>query len=196
MDGGSAFRRTFHVASPVFLLYFAVPEVLGPALTRTAVTLLFLGTAWCIEIARIALGLRLIGMRVYEGQRVSAYAQGSVGLAFALFLVADPRIVVPVFVGMAWIDPLAHLARKRGWPRVVPAAAYAAVFLAASVAIEAAFGGFPWPTRLVFAVLATASAIAVEGPFLHQIDDDLLMLVVPMTILVVAGAALAALGLG
>jgi hypothetical protein len=195
MDGGSAFRRSFHLASPVFLGYYLVPDDLGAGLTKTAVTLLFLGTAWCIEMARMALGLRLIGMRAYEGQRISAYAQGSVGLAFALFVIGDPRIVIPVFVGMAWIDPLAHVARKRGWSRAVPAGAYAALFLAAAAIIEPVYGGFPTTIRLLFAAVATVTAIAVEGPFLHQLDDDLLMQVVPMTILAGLAYAVAAYGL-
>lgn len=195
MDGGSAFRRAFHLASPVFLAYYLLPEVLGPALTRTAVTLLFLGTAGCIEIARIALGLRLFGMRPYEGQRVSAYAQGAFGLAIGLFLIGDPRIVIPVFVGMAWIDPLCHLARTRRVSRAWVAAAYAAVFLAMSLAIEPVFGGIPWPARIGFAAVATASAIAVEGPFLQQIDDDLLMQIVPMGLLAGLAALLADRGL-
>ena len=134
MEGASAFRRAFHLASPVFLGYYALPGDLGGGITRTAVTLLFLGTAACVEIARIALGVRLFGMREYEGERVSAYAQGSLGLAFGLFVIQDPRIVVPVFIGMAWIDPLCALARKKGWYRGIPILAYAALFLAVEAA--------------------------------------------------------------
>src|SRR2546427_1951978 len=113
MDGNAAFRRAMHIVSPVFLSFYLLPEDLRPGsgVTRTSVTLLFLGTAACIEIARIALGVRLFGMRPYEGQRVSAYAQGALGLGLALFLFGDllggraPYFVVPVFLGMAWIDP-------------------------------------------------------------------------------------------
>src|SRR5256885_12889223 len=52
-------------------------------------------------------------MRPYEGKRVSAYAQGALGPALAFFLfdhllgTRAPYFVVPVFLGMAWIDPLA-----------------------------------------------------------------------------------------
>src|SRR2546427_126366 len=108
MDGNAAFRRAMHIVSPIFLSYYLLPEQLGAGITRTSVTLLFLGTAACIEIARIALGIRLFGMRPYEGKRVSAYAQGALGLALAFFLFGDllgtraPYLVVPVFLGMAW----------------------------------------------------------------------------------------------
>src|SRR5712691_8677144 len=144
MDRSSAFRRFFHIISPVFMGYYLLPEELGGPNTHIrlmAVTLLFLGTAACVEIARIALGIRLFGMRPYEGQRVSAYAQGALGLALAFFLFGNllgtraPYLVVPVFLGMAWIDPLAALARRRSWPRAAVVTAYFVLFLATEYAM-------------------------------------------------------------
>jgi hypothetical protein len=140
---------------------------------------LFVGTALCIEIARIALGIRLLGLRPYEGRRVSAYAQGLLGLAFGLFVIRDPRIVVPVFLGMAWIDPLAALCRRRGWSRIVPTAAYLGLFLATTVLMKS----FALANALLFAFAATASAMIMEGPKVKQVDDDLLLQVVPMVLL-------------
>ncbi len=187
MDGSSAFRRAVHIVSPIFLAYYLIPETLPGGITRTAVTLLFLGTAACIEIARMALGIPLLGLRPYEGQRVSAYAQGALGLAFGLFVIKDPNIVVPVFLGMAWIDPLAAFSRKRKWPRGLVVGAYFGLFLAA----EFALGGIPsWSVWFLFAALATAAATLMEGPKIPQVDDDLLMQVVPMAVLALASAVL------
>lgn len=180
MDVSSVFRRVFHVISPVFLGYYLLPEDLGGGVTRTSVTLLFVGTAACIEIGRIALGIRLFGMRPYEGQRLSAYFQGTLGLAVALFLVRDPAIVVPVFLGMAWIDPLAALSRKKSWPRGLVVVAYFALFLGTEVVMNA-IPSFTW--QFILAVVATAAAMFMEGPKHPQVDDDLLMLVVPMAVL-------------
>src|SRR5438046_3447341 len=149
------------------------------------VSVLFVGTALCIEIARIALGIRLLGLRPYEGQRVSAYAQGLLGLAFGLFVIRDPRIVVPVFLGMAWVDPLAALCRRRGWPRFVPTAAYLVLFLSTVFIMKS----FAIPNALLFSIAATAVAMAMEGPKLRQIDDDLLLQVVPMVVLYLLAAA-------
>src|SRR5256884_9232440 len=129
MDRHAVFRRSFHIISPIFLGYYLLPESLGGGITRTALSVVFVGTALCIEVARIALNIRLLGLRPYEGQRVSAYAQGLLGLAFGLFVIRDPRIVVPVVLGMAWIDPLAALCRKSGWARGVPTAGDLALFL-------------------------------------------------------------------
>jgi hypothetical protein len=187
MDVSSAFRRTFHVISPIFLGYYLLPESLPGGISRTSVALLFVGTATCIEIARIALGIKLLGMRTYEGQRTSAYFQGLGGLAIGLFLIRDPAIVVPVFLGMAWIDPLAAVARKKGWPRPLVVVAYFGLFLGTEIAMNAV-PGLTW--QFAFAALATAAAMIVEGPKHKQLDDDLLMQVVPMAVLWIVAATL------
>lgn len=186
MDRGAAFRRAFHIASPLFLCYYLIPEQVTPNITRMSLALLFIGTAGCIEIARIALGIKLFGMRPYEGQRVSAYAQGLIGLAFGLFVIKDLRIVVPVFLGMAWVDPFAAFCRRRNVSRVVPTATYFAIFVGAS----ALLGSFSLDFLFLYGIVATATAILMEGPLIPQVDDDLLMQVVPMTVLGILFAVL------
>src|SRR2546426_251505 len=118
----------------------------------------------------------MFGMRTYEEQRVSAYAQGALGLAFGLFVIRDPRIVIPVFIGMAWIDPLAGLCRRRGWNRVIPTATYFALFLGTVLLMHS----FAIQNALFFSAAATVAAILVEGPKHVQIDDDFLIQVFPM----------------
>src|SRR2546430_6398783 len=179
MERNAAFRRVFHILSPAFLAYYLIPETLADGITRTGLSVVFVGTALCIEIARIALGIRLLGLRPYEGQRVSAYAQGLLGLAFGLFVIRDPRIVVPVFLGMAWIDPLAALCRRRGWPRFVPTAAYLVLFLSTVFLMKS----FAIPNALLFSVAATAVGLVRGGPKFRQIDEDLLLQAVPMVVL-------------
>lgn len=179
MDGPATFRRIFHLASPVFLTYYLFPDPLGRDVPKLAVALLFVGTASCIEVARISLGVKLFGMRPYEGNRVSAYAQGMLGLAFGIFLIRDPRIVVPVFLGMAWIDPLSAYCRMRKVSRLVPGAAYFALFLGTVILMNV----FALRYALFYAGVATFVSIAVEGPRIPQVDDDLLMQVVPEVIL-------------
>src|SRR5437660_12420658 len=109
MDRHAVFRRSFHIISPIFLGYYLLPESLGGGITRTALSVVFVGTALCIEIARIALTIRLLGLRPYEGQRVSAYAQGLLGLALGLFVIRHPPIRVPGFRAMSCLDPHAPL---------------------------------------------------------------------------------------
>ncbi len=192
MDRAAGFRRIFHIVSPIFLSYFVLPDQITPNITKVSLAVLFVGTAACIEITRIALGVKLFGMRPYEGQRVSAYAQGLLGLVIGIFVVQDPRIVIPVFLGMAWIDPFRSAARRRHWPVALPIAAYAALFFAAQSLVP----GVPSLTaRVVYAAIATTVAMAVEGPRIPQLDDDLTMQLLPMAALVVTMALIPAAGL-
>ncbi len=179
MDRAVTFRRVFHLVSPAFLSYYILPDQITPNIGRLSLTLLFIGTAGCVEIARIALGVKLFGMRPYEGQRVSAYAQGMVGLVYGLFVIRDPRIVVPVFLGMAWIDPLAAYCRTHGHSRIIPTGTYLGVFVAAELLMRS----FSVPYTLLYGAVATAAAVLAEGPKIPQVDDDLLMQVIPMTVL-------------
>lgn len=189
MDRSAAFRRAFHIASPIFLSYYLLPDTITPNITKLSLAILFIGTAFCIEIARIALGIRLFGLRPYEGQRVSAYAQGLLGLTIGIFVVQDQWIVVPVFLGMAWIDPFLAYARRRKWPVLFPAAAYFLLFFAA----ESLVVGVPGlAARLIFATISTVVAVAVEGPRIPQVDDDLFMQLAPMAALLVAMAIIPA----
>ncbi len=177
MDRSAAFRRVFHLVSPAFLAYYLIPVQVTPNISRLSLLVLFVGTAACVEIARIALGIRLFGMRPYEGQRVSAYAQGLLGLVVGIFVIQNPLIVVPVFMGMAWIDPLRSLCRRRRWTVVLPIAAYAALFFTMQTVIP----GIPSVTaRVLYAAVATVVAMAVEGPRIPQVDDDLMMQILPM----------------
>ncbi len=200
MDRSAIFRRIFHVASPAFLAYYLIPVNVTSNITRLSLALLFIGTAGCIELARIALGLRLFGMRPYEGQRVSAYAQGLLGLTVGIFLVplfVSPErlaesVVVPVFFGMAWIDPLRSLCRKKRWPVVLPISAYALLFFVA----QSLVGAVPsWTAQLVYTATATVVAMSVEGPRIPQVDDDLMMQILPMAALVVMIALVPPMGL-
>ncbi len=192
MDRGAIFRRAFHLASPVFLSYYLLPDQITPNITRLSLALLFIGTAGCVEIARIALGIRLFGMRPYEGQRVSAYAQGLLGLSFGLFVIQDPRIVVPVFIGMAWIDPLAGYCRRHDLTFLVPALAYFTIFAVTSAVLHS----FSAVNTVFYGMTAAGVAVVMEGPKIPQVDDDLLMQVLPMVALyflfVVAGTGFTA----
>ncbi len=192
MDGGSTFRRAFHIASPLFLSYYLLPDTITPNISKLSLAILFVGTAGCIEIARMALGVKILGLRPYEGQRVSAYAQGLLGLTIGIFVVRDPRIVVPVFLGMAWIDPFRSLARRRHWPVALPIASYAVLFFTTQSLIPTV----PSLTaRAVFTAIATTVAMAVEGPRIPQLDDDLSMQLLPMAALLVAMVLVPTIGL-
>jgi len=171
------FRRLFHLASPVFLLYYWIPEDLGSTgIRREALLLLAVGTVLAVDVARIALRIPVFGLRKYEAGRVSAYAWGTLGLAlgFAFF---PPVLVIPAFCGMAWIDPLCAWARRTGRYPWVPAIGYGAVF--ASLLGIPGSGLNPLEIAALTAI-ATPVALLAEYPDVRVVDDDFLMTIVSL----------------
>ena len=172
------FRRLFHLASPVFLLYYWIPRDLGnPAtgLTREALLVLAVGTVLAVDIGRLALRIPVFGLRKYEAGRMSAYAWGTIGLGLALAFFPPP-LVIPVFCGMAWVDPLAAWSRKTGRYPWVPAPAYALTV----AFLLAAIGGFDPLEILALTAIATPVALLAEYPDIRVVDDDFTMTIVPL----------------
>ncbi len=168
------FRRLFHLASPVFLVYYWIPDPLAPGLSRLSLTLLLFGTAMGVEVVRVALRIPLFGLRGYETERPSAYAWGSIGLLIGL-LFFPPFLVIPAFCGMAWVDPLCSWFRRRGNYPALPASAYAAVFVGFLSAAH-----LPIAIIAILTAVATPSALLAEYPQIRDVDDDFLMTVVPL----------------
>jgi len=168
------FRRVFHLASPVFLGYYWIPEDLGFGITRFSLTLLLFGTVMGIEVVRVALRIPLFGLRGYETERPSAYAWGSIGLLVGL-LFFPMFLVIPAFCGMAWVDPICSWSRRRRLYPAAPAVAHAAVFLAFLTA-----AGLPPAIVLLLTAVATPSALLAEYPQIPAVDDDFLMTVVAL----------------
>ncbi len=186
MDRSTFVRRAFHLASPAWLVWYWMPPDSWVGVRKELVLLLFLCGALLIEATRLITGRHILGLRAHERERVSAYAQGGLGLAIGL-LFFPGEYVIPAFCGMAWIDPLcAYTRRTRGYPWF-PLVAYTvlATFLFLVVVPLAAFGTTPVPwTRVAFlAPSAAVAAIAVERPNLKHVDDDFIMHIVPLLVL-------------
>ena len=191
MDRATLIRRAFHLTSPVWLIWYWMPPDSWIGVKKEYVLLFFLCGALLIEAARLITGRRIVGLRDYEQDRMSAYAWGSLGLALGL-LFFPGQLVIPTFWGMAWIDPLCGYARRRGGYPQYPVLAYLGLWLAVSFAVvplapyrTAPIGGL---NLVLLGLVATALAIAVERPNLKYVDDDFLMFVVPL--LALAGLTL------
>ena len=193
MDRATLVRRGFHLASPVWLVWYWMPPDAGIGMRKELVLLLLLCGALLIEATRLITGRQFLGMRDYEANRVSAYAWGALGLAIGL-LFFPGQIVIVTFWGMAWIDPLAGWARRdRGYPWV-PFLGYLAlaVILSLGLVPTAPYRTSPWNLGLIaaFAPLAAVVALAAERPNLKHVDDDFLMHVAPMITLAILSAML------
>ncbi len=172
---GSTFRRAFHLASPVFLVYYLLPDDLWVGLPKPLLAFLLWAVTLVIEVLRLVLEVDIIGIREYEKDQVSAYFWGGTGLVIGLLFFPPPFVVVAM-VGMAWVDPLCALARNtRGYP-VVPLIVYGVIaFTGVWVLTD-----FPLVSALMIALLGTSLAIAAEYPNVELVDDDFTMQLVPL----------------
>ncbi len=132
-----------------------------------------------IELIRMTFELKIFGLKEHESKRVSAYVWASFGFALA-FLLFEPVLVVPVIFGMAWIDPLCGWLREkgRGYP-VVPIIVYAFLMLTILLLIS----NYSVLKIIILAVVGSITAISSEHPDLKHVDDDFLMVIIPLVIL-------------
>ncbi|MDX1534489.1 MAG: hypothetical protein R3291_02590 [Thermoplasmata archaeon] len=184
-DEGPILRRAIHIASPVFLAYYLLPEDLGIGLPKLLVAALLWLVTLVIELLRLLGRLEILGIRDYERGQISAYFWGGTGLFLGLALFPPAFVVVAMF-GMAWIDPLCALTRRRGGYPWVPLVAYLAL---AGVGL-ALLTAFSLPAVLSVALVAAVVAIAAEYPRLRWIDDDFTMFMVPLLAMTALGALL------
>ena len=175
MDLGHWTRRLVHLCAPLFLVYYLVPdEVYG--VDKRVWLVLLLAVVLAFEAVRLWRGWTFLGLREYEAGRVSAFAWASIGLTFT-FLFFPLELAAPAVTGMAFTDPLIGELRRREsdlYP-LVPAVFYFALVLAIFIALM----GWSWQVVLA-SVVGTVLAIGVERIRTKYVDDDFLMMVVPL----------------
>jgi len=169
-------RRVVHVCAPLFCVYYFLPDPLLPGLARSEGLLLVMLFALGFEALRLIFRIKVPGMRSYEFDRPSAASYTAVALTFA-FLYFPIELVLPVLMGMGWVDPLIGELRQKGSKMnpVLPVVAYFSIMLV----------GLGYFYGLTFPVLISAALIAPITVFLEAIrfrflDDDLVLTVVPL----------------
>lgn len=175
MDREARLRRVIHLSAPLYLIYYALPSPLwheGPP--REVGLLAVLATVLLVEMFRLHFGFRVPGLRGYEGKRLSAGAWAAIGMAFAM-LFFPMSLAAPAIAGMAFIDPLISALRRTSWYPWVPL--LAGLLLALAILLL-----FYPPSIRVAAAAAVASvlAVGVEALRCRRVDDDFLMVVVPL----------------
>ena len=177
MDEGHLIRRLVHLTTPLFLVYYFLPDPLWPnGLSKGLGLVLFLFVALAAEAVRLKMSWNIMGMREYESRRMSAAAWTAIGLTFA-FLLFPLWLVAPAVMGMAFIDPLIGELRMRK-SKLYPAVPIVAYF----VLVFAVLGWLKGPdaVALLATFFATALAIIFEKQRWKYFDDDFLMIVVPL----------------
>jgi hypothetical protein len=169
-------RRVLHIFSPIFLVYYFVPEDTWIGLAKEVLLLVILLAVLVSELVRIIFRPRIFGLKHFEQKQISAYVWASFGFAMA-FLLFESVLVVPVIFGMAWIDPLCGWLRrkKRGYP-LVPLVGYAVMMMFTLLLIS----DFSLPKVIMMGLASSPVAIASEYPNLRYMDDDFTMVFFPL----------------
>ena len=177
MELGEGLRRLVHMSMPVLLVYYWLPDPILPgSISKPLALMLILIAVLLFEIYRLRTGMRIVGMRPYEEKRVSAAAWAAVAIAIAL-LFFPLSSAGPAFFGMAWVDPLCGVLRRRK-SALYPALPLVVYFLLAL----AVMGLIVAPSLLVAAAAAVGAPLAIlfEGNRVKKVDDDFTMIIVPM----------------
>ena len=184
--GDRLWRRILHGLGALALVYYALPDDFFVVLPKLDVLLLALAAVLVLEALRHLIGLEIPTIRDYEREWVGSFAVFATAIVAVILVFPEP-IAAAVVLGTALVDPLAGELRRREGSRAVelgvPFASYAVLAFAGLAAI----GRWPVVDAAALAVLAGATAVAVERPKVWWFDDDLAMTLVPAVALYLVG---------
>ena len=181
MDTGHVARRLFHLSAPFVLIYYFFPEdflIIGREMVLISVFSLIM----ILEISRLMRKKVYFGMRDYEATQLSAYAWATIGV-FISFMFFPMLFVIPAITGIGWTDPLIGEMNKRkmkGYP-IIPIIVYFLItFFSFFLFAEPLGYDMGIPLMIILALAGSVVAITVEKPRIKEIDDDFLMMVIPL----------------
>ncbi len=181
MEYDHYFRRIFHLCGPLFLVYYLFPkDMWGLGISNKEFIIIIFTLLMIFEAVRLGTGRLFFGLRNYEKKQLSAYAWAAIAITIA-FLFFPPIFVICAVVGMGWTDPLIGELRKH-WKEAYPVLPIVVYFLIIMGCLQL-FSGIPLLVQLFLASLTTVIAILVEYPRLNYVDDDFLMLIIPLIVL-------------
>lgn len=184
--GGHLFRRAVHLAMAIlpWIYYWHgdyIAEIFRVTPTQFAsAVVLILITA---EAVRLKIGFTIVGQREYEAHQISALAWGAIGVGLVLLVAPQAGLKgaaygLPLVWSLTFVDPLmGELRRADAAPRTV---AIAGVVACALVWVGC---GFWLGTPLWLALLMAPLTVAAEWPRLRWIDDNGMMVLIPLTLL-------------
>jgi hypothetical protein len=175
MDRQAVLRRTVHLSAPLYLVYYYIPSPMwegGPP--REVGLVAILAIVLAVEALRLRLRFKVPGLRGYEDERVSAGAWAAIGMVFAM-LFFPLSLAAPAIAGMAFIDPLISIVRRTRWYPWIPLLAHFLLTLSILLLFYE-----PSARTLLAAMVASPLAVGVEALRWRRVDDDFLMVVVPL----------------
>lgn len=171
-------RRLIHMMmAPIIVAYFlwghAVAGCFG--ITRSAMITLVVIVICVLEGIRLSRGMVMFGQRDYEKRQVSAFAWGGLSMGLVCLFAPSPATAIPIVFTCALSDPLMGEMRRHG----CHALWVAAVGVLSAVVIWS-LGVLVLGTAWLWVCVCPLLAIAVEYPRLRWIDDNALMMLVPL----------------
>ena len=172
------YRRFNHTIAACFVIYFLFPyEILG--LPRKYFIILFWLLVFAIEIARLTKGIKIVGMRDYEKDRIASFvwfASGSCLLLGIYEMGFFPQsLVIATIIMAAYTDPVIGEATKKWGDKKGILCGLACSFVIYQFIVGS----------LIYSIIGSIVAVISERPKIKWFDDDLAMQILPMIILII-----------
>ena len=172
------YRRFNHTIAACFVVYFLFPsEILG--LQRSYFIVFFWLLVFSIEIARLTKGIKILGMRDYEKDRIASFVWFASGSCLLLGLYEigffPQSLVIATIIMAAYTDPVIGEATKKWGDKNGIICGLACSFAIYQIIVGVLF----------YSIVGSIAAVIAERPKIKWFDDDLAMQIVPMLILFV-----------
>lgn len=175
MDRARALRRLIHFLLVFGVVYYFLPAQLAPGFPKDEALILLMMVILSFEAVRLHLKIRIEGLRPYEYSRLSGFSWAFMGIC-TVVLFFPLSMALPVFLGVAFMDPLAGELRQLGYPGLANVI-WPLSFLMFSALLLTHYHPPAVPLSMGFAG-STVSWLAEKMKF-KSIDDDFLMAVLP-----------------
>lgn len=182
---GHVFRRIVHVSMLVIpLVYYAYDQQISQVffVSTYGVLLILLAITLIVEAIRLRFKWVIFGQRFYEARYISAFTWGMVGILLVLLISPSRSFSIPIIWCLALVDPLLgelrSLMTRLIWVECVG--------VLVALAIWWLCGSYWLGLSLWWGVFLAPITVAVESIKLKWIDDNALMLLVPLIVIKVA----------
>lgn len=171
-------RRFIHLSIILipFIYYHFLMQLISPPLLRIAL-IMFLFLVIVFEFFRVRLGVVLFAQRLHEATHFSAFGWTVLSLGLVLLFSPSPAYSFAIIISCGLVDPL--LGECRAWKidtwKIVGAGMLVVLIVWLAIAHF-------YHIAYAWALLMAPVTIAVEWPSLKWIDDNALMMLVPLII--------------
>jgi len=170
------YRRFNHTIAACFVVYFLFPsEILG--LQRSYFIVFFWLLVVSIEIARLTKGIKILGMREYEKDRIASFVWFASGSCLLLGLYEigffPQSLVIATIIMAAYTDPVIGEATKKWGDKNGIICGLVCSFAIYQIIVGVLF----------YSILGSIAAVIAERPKIKWFDDDLAMQIIPIIVM-------------